>query len=91
MALKSENAQLKEQAHLLKSMREEAGFTQAELASRLSVSREKISAIENYHVGTIDTLEQRLLERWWSVCRSKAHNTTKELFILFLKRAFKIT
>lgn len=90
MAVKSSNARLQEQARLLRSMRQEAGFTQAELATRLNVSRETVSAIENCHVGTIDTLEQRVLERWWSLCRAEAHSSTKEMFVSFLKRAFRI-
>lgn len=91
MAVKSSDAKFQEQARLLRSMRQEANFTQAELATRLNVSRETISAIENCHLGTIDTLEQRVLEQWWSLCRSRAHNATKEMFVSFLKRAFRIT
>ena len=91
MALKSSDTRHIEQASLLRSMREESGYTQAELANRLSVSRETVSAIENCHLGTIDTLEHRILEQWWSICRSKAHNATKDNFVSFLKRTFKIS
>lgn len=91
MALKSSDTRHKEQASLLRSMREESGYTQAELANRLNVSRETVSAIENCHLGTIDTLEQRILEQWWSICRSKAHRVTKDHFVSFLMRAFKLS
>lgn len=91
MALKSSDPKLRRQASLLKSMREEAGFTQVELANRINVSRETVSAIENCHVGTIDTIEQRVLSQWWSICRGKAHSTTRENFISLLKKTFKIS
>jgi HTH-type transcriptional regulator/antitoxin HipB len=66
---------------LLKRMRKESGFTQTELAARLSVSRETISAIENEKQETINSLSIDIIERWWKVCGQRSSMKIKTEFM----------
>ncbi|NCP65950.1 MAG: helix-turn-helix transcriptional regulator [Paraglaciecola sp.] len=65
---------------LLKIMRKEAGLTQAELATRLGVSRETISAIENEKPETVASLSIELIEKWWRVCGKTSSQKIKSQF-----------
>jgi HTH-type transcriptional regulator / antitoxin HipB len=66
---------------LLKIMRKEAGLTQAELATRLGVSRETISAIENEKPETVASLSIELIEKWWRVCGKTSSQKIKSQFV----------
>ena len=66
---------------LLKMMRKEAGLTQAELAERLRVSRETVSAIENEKLETINSLSIDLIEKWWRVCGQSSSIKIKNEFM----------
>ncbi len=55
---------------ILKTMRKEAGFTQAEIAKAIGVSRETIVAIENAHPRAVEALSASNLEYWGNVCRT---------------------
>jgi HTH-type transcriptional regulator / antitoxin HipB len=66
---------------LLKMMRKESGFTQSELAGRLGVSRETISAIENEKQETISVLSIDLVEKWWKVCGQRSSIQIKKEFM----------
>lgn len=90
MALKSSNKTHIEKAQLLKRMRQEAGLTQQELASRLKVSRETVSAIENCHHSAMSALSDDLREQWWKVCAAGATSETKLSFINLVTRIFRI-
>ena len=59
----------------LKSLRKEAGYTQGELALRVGISRETVSAIENEKPETMNSIGE-----WWAVCRQKASEQTRESF-----------
>lgn len=89
MALKSTNPIHIQKAGLLKRLREEAGFTQQELANRLQVSRETVSAIENCHRAAISALSDDLREQWWKVCESGASIDTKSGLLNLIMRIFK--
>lgn len=62
-------------------MRKEAGLTQAELAGRLGVSRETVSAIENEKQETINGLSIELIEKWWRVCGQSSSIKIKNEFM----------
>lgn len=53
----------------LRALRKEAGFTQAEIAQHLSISRETVVAIENEHPKTIDALTLEVVNAWWVTCK----------------------
>lgn len=64
----------------LKALRKEAGLTQGELAPRLGISRETLSAIETGKEETIKNLPDEIVSHWWSVCRATAHEDTRNNF-----------
>ena len=64
----------------LRALRREAGYKQNELALRLGISRETVSAIENSKEETIKNLPDEVVRKWWSVCRSTAHEETRNHF-----------
>ncbi|MEP7706469.1 helix-turn-helix domain-containing protein [Paraglaciecola sp. 25GB23A] len=64
----------------LKALRKEAGYTQEELALRVGISRETVSAIENEKPETINNIGVEIISKWWSVCRQKASQQTRESF-----------
>ncbi|MEM9103960.1 MAG: helix-turn-helix transcriptional regulator [Pseudomonadota bacterium] len=64
----------------LKTLRQEAGFTQEELAPRLGISRETLSAIETGKESTIKNLPDEVVSKWWSICRSRAREETRNCF-----------
>ena len=74
---------------LLRALREEAGFTQAVLASRLGVCRETIVNIENGRVETLRALPIDLVGRWWDVCGYNASKTLKDQFYQDIMDFFK--
>lgn len=64
----------------LKALRKEAGYTQEELALRVGISRETVSAIENEKPETINNIGVEVISKWWSICRQKASQQTRESF-----------
>lgn len=64
----------------LKLLRKEAGYTQEELAIRIGISRETVSAIENEKPETMNSIGVEVISKWWSVCRQKASQQTRESF-----------
>ncbi|KXI27613.1 helix-turn-helix domain-containing protein [Paraglaciecola hydrolytica] len=64
----------------LKALRKEAGFTQGELAIRIGISRETVSAIENEKPETMSNIGVEIISKWWTVCRQKASQQTRETF-----------
>lgn len=74
---------------ILRDLRKEAGFTQDELAPRIGISRETISAVENAKPETIDSLSIEMIRKWWSVCRLKAKENTRARFMDQIMLFFK--
>lgn len=64
----------------LRDLRIEAGFTQGELAPRVGISRETLSAVENRKEETIRNLPDEVVSKWWSVCRATAREETRNSF-----------
>ena len=64
----------------LKALRKEAGYTQGELALRIGISRETVSAIENEKPETMNNIGVEVISKWWSICRQKASQQTRESF-----------
>ena len=64
----------------LRSLRKEAGYTQEELAQRVGISRETVSAIENDKPETMDNIGVGVVNEWWSICRKTASHQTRESF-----------
>jgi HTH-type transcriptional regulator/antitoxin HipB len=64
----------------LRSLRKEAGYTQGELAFRVGISRETVSAIENEKPETMNAIGVEVISNWWSVCRQKASAQTRDSF-----------
>ncbi|MFT6992855.1 MAG: DNA-binding XRE family transcriptional regulator [Paraglaciecola sp.] len=75
---------------ILRDLRKEAGFTQEELAPRVGLGRETISAVENGKQETISNLSAETINKWWSVCRSKAKEETRQSFMGLIMGYFKI-
>ena len=64
----------------LMSLRKEAGYTQEELAQRVGISRETVSAIENDKPETMDNIGVSVVNKWWSICRQTASEQTRKSF-----------
>lgn len=75
---------------LLRGIRKEAGFTQAELARRVNISRETIIAIEKEHPRTIQSLELDIVRRWWKACHIKVSSQTKHTFVDYIMQFLKL-
>lgn len=69
----------------LKDLRKEAGLLQRELAAKVGISRETVVAIENEHVGTINSLEVHVLKNWYRVCEKRISQNSRESFVTYLK------
>lgn len=64
----------------LKALRKEAGFTQAELAKVIGLSRETVVAIENEHPKTIEALSMEVVNGWWLACRKSVSESSQLSF-----------
>ena len=64
----------------LKALRKDSGYTQEELAGRIGISRETVSAIENDKPETMNNIAVELISRWWVICRQGASAQTRESF-----------
>lgn len=74
----------------LKALRVEAKFTQQQLADKLCISRETISAIENEHSGTMGALSLEVIKNWWAICRQEIPQATQLSFISSILRLFQL-
>ena len=90
MALKSTNRKHIVKAQKLKMLRYRAGYDQSELASRLGVSREKISRIENCHRTDMENLKDDQVETWFKVCSPRIDSETRDDWVKFILGAFGI-
>ncbi len=64
----------------LRGLRKEAGFTQAEIAKKIGISRETVVAIENEHPKTIDALSLEVVNAWWLTCRKSVSESSQLSF-----------
>lgn len=72
----------------LRALRQDAKFTQEELGRMIGISRETVNAIENERPGAINSIEAKVIKKWWASCRSKASAQTKESFVDFAMNYF---
>ena len=72
----------------LKSLRKEAGLTQAEIAKRIGISRETVVAIENEHPKTINALSLEVVNSWWVICRQSVSESSQLSFKALVLRFF---
>ena len=87
--VKSEKPEHIYKAKILRECRKSAGFTQVELANKLSVGISTVQAIENRYAETIGSLEEELLESWWLVCQPRVSYETQLNFKLFTEQRYK--
>ncbi len=66
----------------LRALRKEAGYTQEELGNRIGISRETVSAIENDKPETMGCIGVEIINRWWSICRQRATEQTRNSFFI---------
>ena len=88
--LKSSNPKHLAKAKLLRQMRKDAGLTQREIAQRLFISRETVIAMENCYLGTMETMQSDLQEKWWDICRPRVTSSTYQAFRDFILQSFKL-
>jgi HTH-type transcriptional regulator/antitoxin HipB len=65
---------------LLRAMRKESGLTQKDLATRIGISRETVSAIENEKIEAIRSIGADVISSWYIICRQGASNQTRTKF-----------
>ncbi|MCC2616694.1 helix-turn-helix domain-containing protein [Aestuariibacter halophilus] len=75
----------------LRALRKESGYTQEELAVRIGISRETVSAIENEKPETMNSIGVEVISKWWSVCRQKASEQTRQSFFSTVMDYFGFT
>jgi HTH-type transcriptional regulator/antitoxin HipB len=76
---------------LLRSMRKESGYTQVQLASRIGISRETISAIENERSEAINCISADLISSWHIICRQGVTSETRHEFFSHIMNFFGFT
>ncbi|UAA37314.1 transcriptional regulator [Paraneptunicella aestuarii] len=85
---KSNNKTHVAQSGVLKKLRLNSGMTQLDLATKLEISREKIVAIENCYLATMQELENEIIASWWRICKPQAEEDTKSEFRKLIDRIF---
>ena len=76
---------------MLRRIRKEAGYTQDELARRIGLSRETISAIENEHKKSISGLRIETIKLWMKACGSRVSADTKKSFSDYIRFFLKVS
>ncbi|MGS2719452.1 helix-turn-helix domain-containing protein [Paraglaciecola aestuariivivens] len=74
--------------HLLRELRKEADLTQADLATRIGISRETVSAIENDKRETIEALGAEVISKWHMICAQSASAATRHKFFQHVMQYF---
>lgn len=90
MAVKSTNTYHMERSEVLRKLRLESSFTQQQLAEKLSISREKVVAVENCHEKSMLALELDTIKCWWGLCKRRADSGTQKKFANLMKRELNI-
>lgn len=65
---------------LLRELRKEADLTQHDLAARIGISRETVSAIENDKRETIEAIGVEVISKWHMICAQRASTATRNKF-----------
>ena len=90
MAIKSTDTLHIERSDILRSLRLESNLTQQQLADKLRISREKVVAVENYHLKSMLALELDTIKGWWRLCKRGAEDKTQRKFASLMKRELQI-
>ena len=72
----------------LKAIRKRAELTQQDLATKLGISRETVSALENNKESAINSLPVDTLIEWYALCSKEVSQTAKHSFIYSLMKLF---
>lgn len=73
---------------LLRELRKEAELTQEQLALRVGISRETVSAIENDKRETIEAIGAEVVSKWHMVCAQRASAATQHKFFQHVIKYF---
>jgi DNA-binding XRE family transcriptional regulator len=73
---------------LLRELRKEADLTQQDLATRIGISRETVSAIENDKRETIEALGAEVISKWHMICAQRASEATRNKFFQHVMQYF---
>ncbi len=73
---------------LLRELRKEAQLTQADIAARIGISRETVSAIENDKRETIEALGAEVISKWHMICAQRASDNTRNKFFQHVMQYF---
>lgn len=73
---------------LLRELRKEADLTQQDLAARIGISRETVSAIENDKRETIEALGAEVISKWHMICAQRASAATRNKFFQHVMQYF---
>ena len=86
----AQNKNQKFNGQRLKRLRLSAGVTQDQLVEMLEqnynikITRETISKIERNIPGTIDKINEALIQAWWKVCSLQAQEKEQKSFLSYL-------
>ncbi|WP_293747090.1 helix-turn-helix transcriptional regulator [uncultured Paraglaciecola sp.] len=73
---------------LLRELRKEAELTQHDLAARIGISRETVSAIENDKRETIEAIGAEVISKWHMICAQRASSATRNKFFGHVMKYF---
>ena len=73
---------------LLRELRKEAELTQSDLAARIGISRETVSAIENDKRETIEAIGAEVISKWHMICAQRASAATRNKFFEHVMKYF---
>ncbi|MBL4630324.1 MAG: helix-turn-helix transcriptional regulator [Paraglaciecola sp.] len=73
---------------LLRELRRETGLTQYDLATRIGISRETVSAIENDKRETIEAIGAEVISKWHMICAQSASADTRNKFFEHVMKYF---
>ena len=73
---------------LLRELRKEAELTQEQLASRIGISRETVSAIETDKRESIEAIGAEVISRWHIICAQRASAATQNKFFQHVMKYF---
>lgn len=73
---------------LLRTLRQEAGYTQEALGKRVGISRETVSAIENEKPGSLNSIGAEVISMWYILCRQGATDHTQNRFFAHMMKYF---
>tara|TARA_B100002003_G_scaffold38907_1_gene34459 strand:- start:14877 stop:15137 length:261 start_codon:yes stop_codon:yes gene_type:complete len=74
----------------LRELRLRAGFTQQDIAYRIKITRETVSAIERNRPGAIKALKWSTIHQWCYHCKDRIPHETLTEFTKYLIRLIEL-